>query len=310
MSKNASELNERQQHLMQLLDAVELDEDVSLGDHSAEQNAKEDQACPGCGSVDPWETSSWCPKCGYYPKTGKSVFGDNVRETLEQLDEKPQAVNPLEEEKSGGGALFLLLGMMVFGGLGVGAMFLVPGLNPFSKKTASVASSADAGQDEMVAEESDDQTDSAAATEVAAETPADQSAQVVGSPKIATQEAIVADKSFQEKFLIFGYATNQEGEIRSIMLAAQHPNSEAHYYFAGKLSLSTRDPEFLAQLQELLDKNRTRRPALQSAYEARWTAPIVWCDVHHNGATPDGRIAEGQLISFDIPDGEEADVDP
>jgi hypothetical protein len=33
--------------------------------------------CPKCGNLESWGATSWCPRCGYYPKLGTSVVTDD-----------------------------------------------------------------------------------------------------------------------------------------------------------------------------------------------------------------------------------------
>lgn len=46
----------------------------------------EGEACPNCGSFEPWGTASWCPDCGFYPALG----GTSLR-SAEEVEAKGRA---------------------------------------------------------------------------------------------------------------------------------------------------------------------------------------------------------------------------
>jgi len=42
------------------------------------------EACPNCGSTEPWGGASWCPECGFYPKLNKCVGGGCAEAKIDQ----------------------------------------------------------------------------------------------------------------------------------------------------------------------------------------------------------------------------------
>lgn len=112
MSETATEdknLQQVQDRLMKMLDSVRLDPDApseapprqkketstpkkaSLQVPDSEQESDE-TCCPSCDSTEPWNGSSWCPKCGYYPKLNQKIvrrdpseFADAEYEEDEEL---------------------------------------------------------------------------------------------------------------------------------------------------------------------------------------------------------------------------------
>jgi hypothetical protein len=56
--------------------------------------AKSEEQTPGCahcGSLDSWGASSWCPRCGYYPKLGRAgeIVEEEVAQEIKLLDVIP-----------------------------------------------------------------------------------------------------------------------------------------------------------------------------------------------------------------------------
>lgn len=44
----------------------------------------EEKVCPKCQSQGSWGQTSWCPRCGYYPKAGEdTIVGGHIQETAE-----------------------------------------------------------------------------------------------------------------------------------------------------------------------------------------------------------------------------------
>ena len=314
----------RQQHLMDLLESVELEGGDSGGDESIYESPPRE--CQGCGKFASWGSSSWCPDCGYYPKTGKSIFADNVRETLEQVDQQEILKRPNKTERS---ALIRQVSIIVSCLLisGLSGFFLIPQLaDPEEGKTQVGVTSVEEVVAPIEIEPTTTDSSDQSTTEVVESTPPPEMTDpvVLASDRIpletpepevietiepvektpeliTTSEKILPDKEVEKEYLIFGYSTNQKGEIRSILLAAEGEEGSGRYYFGGKFSLSTRDQDFLVKLQETLDSHRVPEPAMRNPFIARWSRPLVSCTLHHNGTTPDGRILEGQLVSFLVP---------
>ncbi|MEW4487694.1 hypothetical protein AB1L42_06405 [Thalassoglobus sp. JC818] len=299
-----------QQRLQDLLNSVELQsssEEILL-----EEGSGFSEMCPSCESTEDWGTSSWCPNCGYYPKTGKSVFDDSAVEGLElDLDDGgSDHENELDEDES---SHILITGIMLglLASTGLGVYFFAPQLLPEGlRRNASVAV---VETDEQPVETIEDQpSEEPVITEVETIAPTEAEIASVDSeddPSLRaeiedeqpgyfeTSEGIVEDKIYQNDYAIIGYSTNADGELRSVLLAGIHARTKRPA-FAGKFSISVRDPKFLTALQESLDNHRTKKPPVPNPYNARWTTPSIFCTIHHNGVTPDGRILEGQMTSF------------
>ncbi|WP_175517004.1 ATP dependent DNA ligase [Planctomicrobium piriforme] len=120
-------------------------------------------------------------------------------------------------------------------------------------------------------------------------------ASTIGDEKPVPNSPSGEKRTERGDFRIFGYLTNPAGEIRSVLLASVENNRGR---FVGKLSLEELDEETRDRLQDALDAIRTTRPALKSAFNARWVKPIVVCQVAFTGMTNEGTLREGYLISY------------
>ena len=100
-------------------------------------------------------------------------------------------------------------------------------------------------------------------------------------------------------FVIFGYLTNAEGELRSILLAEIQGRTGR---FVSKLSLDENSPEVRKELQEVLSQFGSQRPLLPTPYRAHWVRPDVECVIAFTGRTSDGQLREGYLVSFELPE--------
>ncbi|TWT58750.1 hypothetical protein KOR42_21360 [Thalassoglobus neptunius] len=302
-----------QQRLQDLLNSVELQS--SSDEILLEENSGFTEMCPSCESTEDWGTSSWCPNCGYYPKTGKSVFDDSAVEGLElDLDEDNDENAHKDEIDEDESSHILITGILLglIASTGIGVYFFAPQLlpEPF-RRNASLAVIETEEQPLEVIPDQPEELDLSSDTEaidglsedeIASLDPEGDSAlltQIEDQPPgyHETSEGIVEDKIYQNDYAIIGYSTNAEGELRSVLLAGIHARTKRPA-FAGKFSISIRDKNFLTALQESLDNHRTKKPPVPNPYNARWTTPSIFCTIHHNGVTPDGRILEGQMISF------------
>lgn len=117
------------------------------------------------------------------------------------------------------------------------------------------------------------------------------------TPVDKTTVPLKGERKYTNEYVIFGYLTNSSNELRSVLLAEVIPESNAAR-FVGKYSVSLPNQEVLGSLQKLLESVRTRRPAMNAPYHAKWTAPVIVCEIAHDGVTPDGRFEEAQIISF------------
>ena len=63
---------------------------------SAASSVPETEAagCPKCGTLESWGTASWCPNCGYYPRLGMVVGGEQV--AAQEPDSQPAPSTHLE----------------------------------------------------------------------------------------------------------------------------------------------------------------------------------------------------------------------
>lgn len=97
------ELQNVQDRLMKMLDSVCLDPNATPKDRPAprKKNNSQDSAgsaksangsrvkiCPNCKSDEPWDGSSWCPSCGYYPSLKRKVFSVDLAESEVEEEEE------------------------------------------------------------------------------------------------------------------------------------------------------------------------------------------------------------------------------
>lgn len=84
-----------------------------------ESNKSEGNAtCSECGTDEPWGLSSWCPRCGFYPKLGKCVGQSELQQEAETKPQ-PQTIWELIPEWG----WILAIGTIASIGLSVGGLF-------------------------------------------------------------------------------------------------------------------------------------------------------------------------------------------
>ncbi|QDT32084.1 hypothetical protein [Thalassoglobus polymorphus] len=118
-----------------------------------------------------------------------------------------------------------------------------------------------------------------------------------GPVVVHTTAPVDKSKRFQKDYIVIGFFTNSAGDLRSLLLAEETEKSN-RIRLIGKYLINTEDQSFVKELQTQLETFRIRRPVMQSRYIAKWTAPMIVCKIVHDGTTPDGRIINGQLVSF------------
>ncbi len=118
-----------------------------------------------------------------------------------------------------------------------------------------------------------------------------------GPVVIRSSVPVDGNKRFQKDYIIIGYFTNSQGDLRSLLLAEETEENN-RIRMVGKYPINIEDQQFLGALQTQLGSYRIRRPVMPSRYIAKWTAPMIVCKIAHNGSTPDGRFIDGQLVSF------------
>ncbi|WP_417851452.1 hypothetical protein [Thalassoglobus sp.] len=118
-----------------------------------------------------------------------------------------------------------------------------------------------------------------------------------GPVVVHTTVPVDKSKRFQKDYIIIGFFTNSAGDLRSLLLA-EETEKDNRIRLVGKYQINTQDRSFVKELRKQLESFRIRRPVMQSQYIAKWTAPMIVCKIAHDGTTPDGRIINGQLVSF------------
>ena len=88
-------------------------------------------------------------------------------------------------------------------------------------------------------------------------------------------------------FWIYGYTTNPEGEIRSLLLATTGGTGSLRY--AQKLGLDGFSTAQLEEINSQLKPYRSRRAAIASPYGGKWVKPVAKCRVEHEGSSSDSR---------------------
>lgn len=67
---------------------------TKVGDELVNEQSSDGSACPKCKSTTPWNTSSWCPDCGYYPGVS-DLRPEFEQPVVEEVQAEPQAPPPL-----------------------------------------------------------------------------------------------------------------------------------------------------------------------------------------------------------------------
>lgn len=88
-------------------------------------------------------------------------------------------------------------------------------------------------------------------------------------------------------YWIYGYTTNPEGELRSLLLATTGGTGPLRY--SQKLGIEGFSPEELAKISEQLKPYRVRSTTVSSPYGGKWVKPVAKCRVDHEGLNSDER---------------------
>ena len=88
-------------------------------------------------------------------------------------------------------------------------------------------------------------------------------------------------------YWIYGYTTNPDGELRSLLLATTGGTGKLR--FAQKLGIDGFSSEQLAQITEQLKPYRASSTAVTSPYGGKWVKPVAKCRVEHEGLNTDAR---------------------
>ena len=100
-------------------------------------------------------------------------------------------------------------------------------------------------------------------------------------------------------YWIYGYTTNPEGEIRSLLLASTGGTGPLR--FAQKLGLEGLDSAQLKTISDQLKPFRSRSAALASPYGGKWVKPVVKCRVEHEGLNSESRPSNPKFQSIVLP---------
>ncbi len=100
-------------------------------------------------------------------------------------------------------------------------------------------------------------------------------------------------------YWVFGYTTNSNGELRSLLLAIAGESGRMRY--AQKLGIDQLSAEDLTKLSEQLKPYRVREPAIPSPYGGKWVNPVVKCRVQHDGLNSDSRPINPMFQSVILP---------
>ena len=88
-------------------------------------------------------------------------------------------------------------------------------------------------------------------------------------------------------YWIYGYTTNPDGEIRSLLLATTGGTGKLR--FSLKLGIEGFSADDLAKISEQLKPYRTGTPAVNSPYGGKWVNPVTKCRVEHEGLNAEER---------------------
>lgn len=119
------------------------------------------------------------------------------------------------------------------------------------------------------------------------------------APKTANGEV----RGEENQFVVFGFLTNAQGELRSILLAevaSQRERSQGR--FVSKFLLDDLSAADRVTLRAALDRYRVSRPLLPTPYRAMWVSAVVTCRVAYTGWSADGQLKDGYLLSMEAPE--------
>lgn len=88
-------------------------------------------------------------------------------------------------------------------------------------------------------------------------------------------------------YWIYGYTTNPNGELRSLLLATIGGTGKLR--FSQKLGIEGFSSKQLAQITEQLKPYRANSAAVTSPYGGKWVKPVAKCRVEHEGLNADER---------------------
>ncbi len=103
------------------------------------------------------------------------------------------------------------------------------------------------------------------------------------TPDKTSPSATLSKDTFD--YWIYGYTTNPEGEIRSLLLASTGGTGKLRYSL--KLGLEGINSEALAHLREQFKPYRSSSAAVTSPYGGKWVKPVAKCRVDHEGLNAD-----------------------
>lgn len=94
--------------------------------------------------------------------------------------------------------------------------------------------------------------------------------------------------------VVFGYTTNNEGDLRSLFLAGLvAPN---RLQFVSKLSIDNVPEDVLEAMKARFRELATWRPLVNCPYNGRWLKPEIFCMVAYEGWTIQGWMKEPEVI--------------
>jgi len=114
-----------------------------------------------------------------------------------------------------------------------------------------------------------------------------------------TKEPPVSEPKESMECWVYGYTTNTEGHVRSLLLAAKAKNGAMK--FSQKLALDALSDEELAVINEQLKPFRIRQPSMKSPYAGKWVKPVVKCRVVHEGLNSEERPINPAFHSLVVP---------
>lgn len=88
-------------------------------------------------------------------------------------------------------------------------------------------------------------------------------------------------------YWIYGYTTNPEGELRSLLLATTGGSGPLR--FSQKLGIEGFSSDELAKISEQLKPYRVKNSAVSSPYGGKWVKPVAKCRVDHEGLNAEER---------------------
>lgn len=100
-------------------------------------------------------------------------------------------------------------------------------------------------------------------------------------------------------YWIYGYTTNSDGEIRSLLLATTGGTGKLR--FSQKLGLDGVGSEELAEMREQLKPYRSSSAAVTSPYGGKWVKPVAKCRVDHEGLNADNRPSNPKFKKVIMP---------